>query len=297
MIRRNLPIPAREYQVIPSRDPRRRQHPARGLPDAGREHRRRSTARSWASTSSTASTPTDAEVTIDVGLSYDSNGVVQVAGRSARHGAPAADDRRAGPRRSLVAGPAARDVAPAARPPELIRVFLLIDVSASMTGQPLIEAQTAAREFLSKCDFTTMEVGLISFSTLVALQSPATSNVRRLHAAVAPSRGRGEHQPHRCPGDGARPTGRRRPQAVHRDLDRRLSRCARECRSSRRWRARQQGIEIVAIGTGDADRDYLRRLASSEQASIFARSGELVQTFGHIARVIAEGGRGLRVLS
>ena len=59
--------------------------------------------------------------------------------------------------------------------------------------------------------------------------------------------------------------------------------------------ARQAGIEIVAIGTGDADRDYLRRLASSEQASIFARSGELVQTFGHIARVIAEGGRRLRV--
>ena len=59
----------------------------------------------------------------------------------------------------------------------------------------------------------------------------------------------------------------------------------------------QQGIEIVAIGTGDADRDYLRRLASSEQASIFAASGELVHTFGHIARVIAEGGRGLRILS
>ena len=61
--------------------------------------------------------------------------------------------------------------------------------------------------------------------------------------------------------------------------------------------AQKQGIEIVAIGTGDADRDYLRRLASSQQASIFARSGELVQTFGHIARVIAQGGRGLRVLS
>ena len=30
--------------------------------------------------------------------------------------------------------------------------------------------------------------------------------------------------------------------------------------------ARGQGIEIVAIGTGDADRDYLRRLASSEHA-------------------------------
>jgi Mg-chelatase subunit ChlD len=61
--------------------------------------------------------------------------------------------------------------------------------------------------------------------------------------------------------------------------------------------ARGQGIEIVAIGTGDADRDYLGRLASSERASIFARSVELVQTFGHIARMIAEGGRVLRVLS
>ena len=48
---------------------------------------------------------------------------------------------------------------------------------------------------------------------------------------------------------------------------------------------------------GDADRDYLRRLASTEQGSIFAHAGELVQAFGHIARVIAEGGRALRKLS
>ena len=48
---------------------------------------------------------------------------------------------------------------------------------------------------------------------------------------------------------------------------------------------------------GDADRDYLRRLASTEEGSIFAHAGELVQTFGHIARVIAEGGRTLRKLA
>ena len=48
---------------------------------------------------------------------------------------------------------------------------------------------------------------------------------------------------------------------------------------------------------GDADRDYLRRLSSTEEGSIFARQGELVGTFGHIARVIAEGGRTLRKLS
>jgi Mg-chelatase subunit ChlD len=51
-------------------------------------------------------------------------------------------------------------------------------------GAPLVEAQTAAREFLDRCDFTTTEVGLISFSTVVSLQSPPTNNVRRLHAAI-----------------------------------------------------------------------------------------------------------------
>ena len=51
----------------------------------------------------------------------------------------------------------------------------------------------------------------------------------------------------------------------------------------------------AAIGTSQLD--YLRRLASTEQGSIFAHAGELVKTFGRIARVIAEGGRTLRKLS
>ncbi len=127
--------------------------------------------------------PTDAEVMVDVGLSYDSNGVVQVqavqrdtAQRLPMRVEPVPDDL------SWLGRPP--EVAAGGGEPELIRIFLLMDVSASMTGPPLVEAQTAAREFLSKCDFTTTEVGLISFSTLVALQASATSNVRRLHAAI-----------------------------------------------------------------------------------------------------------------
>jgi len=239
--------------------------------------------------------PTDVEVTIDVGLSYDSNGVVQVQAiqRDTRHRLPVTvlpvpDDL------SWLGRPP--ETSTAAREPELIRVFLLIDVSASMTGQPLAEAQKAAREFLSKCDLTTVEVGLISFSTMVVLQAAATSNVRRLHAGV-----------HRLEAEGSTnltdALEMARGQLVSGDRKRYVVILtdgypdAPESAIEQALAARQQGIEIVAIGTGDADRDYLRRLASSEQASIFARSGELVQTFGHIARVIAEGGRGLRVLS
>jgi Mg-chelatase subunit ChlD len=183
-----------------------------------------------------------------------------------------------------------------AREPQLIRLFLLLDVSASMTAQPLVEAQTAAREFLSKCDLTRMEVGLISFSTLVALQSVATSNARRLQAAI-----------NRLEAEGSTnltdALEMARGQLVSSDRKRYIVILtdgypdAPESAIEQALAAREQGIEIVAIGMGDADRDYLRRLASSDQASIFAGSGELVRTFGHIARVIAEGGRGLRVLS
>jgi molecular chaperone DnaK len=165
-----------------------------------------------------------------------------------------------------------------------------------MTGQPLEEAQTAAREFLSKCDFTTTEVGLISFSTIVALQATATSNVRKLHAAVHRLEAGGstnltdalEMARGQLAGD-----DRRRYIVILTDGYPDAAESAVEQAAA----ARRAGIEIVAIGMGDADRDYVRRLASSEQASIFARTGELVQTFGHIARVIAEGGRALRVLS
>jgi molecular chaperone DnaK (HSP70) len=239
--------------------------------------------------------PTDAEVIVDVALSYDSNGVVQVQAvqRDTGHPLPMTVEPVPDDLSWLGRPPA---TSPAAREPELIRVFLLVDVSASMTGQPLVEAQTAANEFLSKCDFTTMEVGLISFSTLVALQSPATSNVRRLHAAVT----RMEAQGSTNLTDALEMA---RGQLVSCDRKRYVVILtdgypdAPESAVEQAQAAHRQGIDIVAIGTGDADRDYLRRLASSEAASIFARSGELVETFGHIARVIAEGGRGLRVLS
>ena len=82
-----------------------------------------------------------------------------------------------------------------------------------------------------------------------------------------------------------------------------------EAEASHTYRRIEEQLRSVGSGLDNAERSQSEMsramgraateitLASSEQASVFARSGELVQTFGHIARVIAEGGRGLRVLS
>ncbi|WP_435010910.1 Hsp70 family protein [Tundrisphaera lichenicola] len=238
---------------------------------------------------------TDAEVRVDVKMSYDINGVVQVR----------ASQRDTGHSLRMRVEPVPDDLSWLGRPPaagssrgpvDPTRIYLLMDVSASMAGHPLFEAQSAARAFVDKCDFTTTEVGLISFSDEVTLQAEATDNARKVQAAIA-----------RLEADGTTNLGGALEMARLR-LNR-LDRIryivlltdgypdAAESAVEQAALARGEGVEIVAIGMGDADRDYLRRLSSTEEGSIFARQGELVGTFGHIARVIAEGGRTLRKLS
>ena len=237
---------------------------------------------------------TNAEVTVDVSLAYDRDGVVQVRAtqRDTRH------------RLSMTVEPVPDDLSwldqpprfePVEAAPEPIRIFLLMDVSASMAGTPLGQAQAAALEFLDKCDFTRTEVGLISFSDGVTLQAEATDNARKVRVALD-----------RLEADGTTDLAAALELARHR-LNR-LDRLrylviltdgypdAPEAAVAEAALARGEGIEIVAIGTGAADLAYLQRLASTEAGSIFARGGELVGTFGHIARMIAQGGRSLRQL-
>ena len=82
---------------------------------------------------------TDAEVTVDVRLSYDANGVVQVRAvqRDTNHAL------------RMRVEPVPDDLSWLGRPPvtsstrgpvDPMRIYLLIDVSASMAGHPLLEA-------------------------------------------------------------------------------------------------------------------------------------------------------------
>ena len=243
----------------------------------------------------TGISPTDAEVQVDVRMSYDVNGVVQVQ----------AIQRDTNHQLVMSVETVPDDLSWLGRPPEADTrgprleptcIYLLIDTSSSMAGPPLEEAQAAARAFLDRCDFTKTEVGLISFSDQVSLEAEATSNARKVQAAIG-----------RLVADGTTNltdalelahvrlvlTGRRKYIVVLTDgfPD------APESAVKEAVKSRESGIEIIAIGTGMADLAYLRRLASTDEGSIFAASGELVQAFGHIARSIAEGGRGLRKLS
>jgi molecular chaperone DnaK (HSP70) len=239
--------------------------------------------------------PTSDHATIDLRISYDENGVVQVKALQRETGRvlpmrvePVPDDL------SWLGRP---PVAPeTSEPAEAKAVYLLIDVSASMAGHPLLEAQSAAREFLDRCDFSCTQVGLISFSSEAVLLAEASSQARRVQAAINQLEPEGSTNLTDALSLALEKLGRVRCTRYIVLLTDGFPDAA-ESAVEEAERARNAGIEIVAIGTGAADRAYLRRLSSTEAGTIFARKGELVGAFGHIAKVIAEGGRSLRVTS
>ncbi|HEV2238239.1 MAG TPA: VWA domain-containing protein, partial [Ktedonobacterales bacterium] len=60
----------------------------------------------------------------------------------------------------------------------------------------------------------------------------------------------------------------------------RAIKAARQCHAA--------GIQIIAVGFGDADRAFLRQIASSDEQSLFTSLEGLTATFSTIARELSE---------
>lgn len=50
----------------------------------------------------------------------------------------------------------------------------------------------------------------------------------------------------------------------------------------------EAGIETVAIGFGSADRDFLYRIATSDETAVLTCQGDLLSVFGNIVKGIVE---------
>ncbi|HET7232066.1 MAG TPA: Hsp70 family protein [Longimicrobium sp.] len=223
---------------------------------------------------------------VDVEYRYDVSGTVQVAAR----------DRATGLALEVAVEPLPGDVpARFLRPPEVpappphVTAYLAFDLSGSMRGAPLDEAKKAARSFLANTDLANCSVGIIAFADREEVKAKATQNARTLERAISGLTvgevgGGNATDPFRTVLKlMARDRGPRfvitladgawddQPEAVRR---------ARACHEA--------GIESIAIGFGGADRAFLARIASSDEASFFTTLGGLSETFAGIAQVITE---------
>jgi molecular chaperone DnaK (HSP70) len=226
---------------------------------------------------------------LDVTYRYDVNGVVQVSAR----------ERGTGRSLPMTVEPLPEDMSWLDRPPKDVTAsghltaYLAFDLSGSMAGAPLAEAQAAAREFVRQSDLAHTAIGLISFADAVATDIKASQNAKALERAIA-----GMHIGPVGIGNAATPfahahrllKGMQGSRFIILLTDGVWS-CQRQAIQEAQM-CRAENIEIIAIGFGGADRAFLGKVATSEKSSFFARAGELVSTFSTIAQELTETGAG-----
>jgi len=220
---------------------------------------------------------------INVAYSYDKNGVVIVKAveESTKKELP------------MTKEPPANDMSWLGQPPEdeivelTISVMLTIDVSGSMSGGGLNEAKKAALAFVDKSDLSNTTIGLVAFGSSAELICPLTNNENEIKSKINSLSITGSTNMT----DGII--------TAHQELedleDPRfivlLTDGYPNCASSTRKAAKNvcaEGIDLITIGTGEADKSFLKEIACSDENSFFAQSGQVVGTFSKIAQVIGE---------
>lgn len=228
----------------------------------------------------------DRAAVLDISYAYDKNGVVNVS----------AVERISSHTLHLTVEPLPHDIPDRFMlPPEQemarehLTVYLAFDLSGSMSGQPLAEAQKAAHAFVRHCDLTNTSVGLISFSDQVHVDTKACQNAKRIARAInGLAIGRTGY------GNATDPF-----EKIHRCLNKVSGLRYAVVLADGVWanqglairrahKCHRSDIEIIAIGFGGADRNFLRQVSSSDEHSFFTDMSALTETFSSIAQELTE---------
>lgn len=216
---------------------------------------------------------------LDIGYEYDRDGVIAVS----------AIDPQTGGQLPVRKEPVPADMGWIfGSPKKLVQIqrtiYSAVDLSGSMSGEPLKEVQAALRSFVHKIDPAVTPFGLISFADTVRVNLKATRDPNRIESAITGltigQLGYGnsadpfDEAARLFPADGPRyllvltdGVWAYREKAVF---------AARKCHA--------RGIEIIAIGYGGVDRDFLRSLCTTDEDVFSAGHGSLVGAFDVIAQ-------------
>lgn len=224
---------------------------------------------------------------LDISYQYDKNGTVSIS----------AIERSSRQPLHLTIEPLPPDVPArfAERPSEQqmrepLTIYLVIDTSSSMSGQPLQEAKKAAKRFVQECDLTSTAIGLISFSSDVYVIQNATQNAGKLDEAINSLQASGG-----TTGESFLTVygllnnveGLRYAIVL---TDGQWS--GQESAVLQAKQCHEVGIEVIAIGFGGADHAFLERIASSSEQSLFTDLNRLTEAFSTIARELTESSAG-----
>ena len=241
----------------------------------------------------------DGTAVLDITYAYDQNGVVTIS----------AVERSTGQPLTLTIEPVPPDVPSRflespkiTRERDHITLYMVFDVSGSMSGRPLDDAKRAAEKLVSECDLSTTSIGLMAVSDSTHVDQAATQNANEITRAI-------RHMHAGSTGGGN--SGHPFDEIYNRLQQLQGLRIAivladgvwsnQSLAIKRAKRCHEAGIQIIAIGFGGADEAFLRAIASSTDLSLLTSQDKLSDAFSTIAREITEGagdagsGRGIRL--
>ncbi|MFT4927776.1 MAG: molecular chaperone DnaK [Phenylobacterium sp.] len=176
-----------------------------------------------------------------------------------------------------------------AEPQPHVTAYLAFDLSGSMQGQPMVEAKKAALSFLQNTDLSHCSIGIIAFSDTARTKLVATQNAAKITAAIN--------------GLSAGETGVSNDNNPFGELSKLMKNTNGQCfgivLTDGVWSYQSRAvveakychsnqIDIIAIGFGSADKQFLDNIASSDEGSYFTSMTGLVDTFSTIAQVLTE---------
>jgi molecular chaperone DnaK len=233
---------------------------------------------------------------IDIEYAYDKNGVVKVSAKERATGRLLPMKEQKPSNMSWLADAPPKEIVIQVH----LSVLIAVDLSGSMSDRPLEEAQKAAECFINQIDLSHASIGLMVFADKVLLSQPLCQNTKKLKQGIN-NWEETMNSAYVGWGNAAEPFSEALALLKKEEEPRFLIvltdgvwynqenaiRCAKKCHSN--------GIEVIAIGFGGADKDFLKQIATSDENALFTDLGNLVTSFSNIAQELTETSGGMQI--
>ena len=230
---------------------------------------------------------------IDITYKYNENGIIEVHALQVDYDRPLA----------ILTHPDIGDMSWVSRSPnENVgstpikgEIFLVADLSYSMGGSPLAEAKKAMNKFVDDADLDCFKIGVIGVADSVKVYLKPTndkgeivSGIRRMSIEDC-GIGNGAH-----PFDALLSSFSSSCELKYAivladgiwDKKKAAIKAAKNCHN--------QGIEVVGLGFGGADKDFMESISSEKDLAVVTQMSGLTSSFSKIAQVIGTRGSGIK---
>lgn len=227
---------------------------------------------------------------IDIEYQYDDNGKVQVSAKQRENNKALKKEQQELPAdMSWIFEPPVKEELVNAH----LSIVIAIDISGSMSGRPLAEAQKAAKSLIDKLDMANTSVALMPFANKVMVNQPLTQKSKKLIKGIdnwieIMNKGTVGY------GNSTHPFNKAL-EVLQNEEDPRFIIVLADGVWSRQniaieaaKKCAEEGIEIIAIGFGGADRNFLRAIATSDENALFTDLSKLVSSFSKIGQVLSQ---------